>query len=151
MVRLTKNCNKDSESSRAPKLFANDQLDHRTINIPQTPPLPNLDDLTPAKRKLQQPMLIIEGILHNVIHENTRLQSRVMDLELQKENPFLAEKNTIDTPVHRNITSLHKRKKVVPPREPLTPIESVEDSSSSRSITSKRVSVSKSKPAGSQR
>ena len=45
-------------------------------------------------------MLIMEGIPRDVIHENTRLQSRVVDLELQKENPVSAEKNTTDTPIH---------------------------------------------------
>ena len=45
---------------------------------------------------------------------------------------------------------MHKRKTATLPREPLAPIESVADSSSSHSVTSKRVSVSKQKPTGSQ-
>ena len=90
--------------------------------------------------------MIMEGILRDVIHENTRLQSRVVDFELQKEKQVPAEKNATDTPIHRSITSVNKRKKAAPPCEPLTPIKSVEDSSSSRSITSKCVSMSKPKP-----
>ena len=73
MVRTGKNRNKDPESSKAPELSTNDQLDHaniNTINIPQIPPL---EDLTPAERELQQRMLNIESILPDVIHENTRL------------------------------------------------------------------------------
>ena len=57
MVRTGKNRNKDPESSKAPELSANDQLDHantNAISIPQIPPLPNLEDLTPAERELQQ-------------------------------------------------------------------------------------------------
>ena len=138
MVRTAKNRNKDPESSRAPELSVNDQLNHAKINIPQIPqipplpPLPPLEDLTPAEREFQQRMLIMEGILRDVIHENTKLQSHVVDLELQKENPSPAEKNTTDTPVYRSATPVHKRKKAAPPREPLAPIESIEDSSSSR-------------------
>ena len=116
MAKLAKNRSKDPESSRAPELPANDQLDHENLNVHQIPPLPNLEDLTPAERELQQCMLIMEGILRDVIHENTRLQSRVVDLELQKENLVPTEKNTTDTLIHRNTTSLHKRKKVKNPK-----------------------------------
>ena len=79
MVRTGKNRNKNPESSKAPELSANDQLDHanintiNTINIPHILPLPNLEDLTPAERELQQRTLIMEGILRDVIHENTEL------------------------------------------------------------------------------
>ena len=96
-------------------------------------------------------MLFVEGILRDVIHENTRLQSRVVSLELQKENPSPAEKNVVDAhPHHRSPTPIHKKKKAALPREPLAPIKSAADSSSSLSVTSKRVSVSKQKPTGSQ-
>ena len=100
MPKLSKNRGKEPKSNRAPELPANDQLDQENTNLnqipqfPQIPPIPNLEDLTPAEREFQQRMLIMEVILHDVIHENTRLQSRVVDLELQKENPALAEKNT---------------------------------------------------------
>ena len=82
MPKLSKNRNKDPESSRAHELPANDQLDHEITNVnqipqfpqfPQIPPIPNLEDLTPAEQEFQQRMLIMEGILRDVIHENTRL------------------------------------------------------------------------------
>ena len=96
MPKLSKNRGKEPESSRASELPANDQLDQENANInqlPQIPPVTNLEDLTPAEREFQQRMLFMEGILRDVIHENTRLQSRVVCLELQKENPSPAEKN----------------------------------------------------------
>ena len=48
-------------------------------------------------------MLNMESILRDVIHENTRLQSRVVELELQKEQPRNYEApigETIAIPVH---------------------------------------------------
>ena len=79
MPKLSKNRGKEPESSRAPELPANDQLDQENTNLnqipqfPQIPPLPNLEDLAPTEREFQQRMLFMEGILRDVIHENTRL------------------------------------------------------------------------------
>ena len=58
---------------------------------------------------------------------------------------------TITVPVHQNAAiSIQKRKKPMHPPKPLTPIVSVEDSSSSCSVTSKSVSASKHRPIGSK-
>ena len=82
MPKLSKTRGKEPESSRAHELPANDQLDQENTNLnqipqfpqfPQIPPMPNLEDLTPAEREFQQRMLFMEGILRDVIHENTRL------------------------------------------------------------------------------
>ena len=93
MPKLSKNRNKDPQSSRAHELPADDQIDQVNTNLNQNPQFPqipslNLEDLTPAEREFQQRMLFkqrmlfMEGILRDVIHENTRLKSLVVNLEL---------------------------------------------------------------------
>ena len=101
MVQNSRNRNKDSKCSKAIELPANDHPDHENPDICQIPPNPSLENLTPTKRELQQHMLNIESILHNVIHENTRLQSRVVELELQKDQPC-----TYEAPVRETIAVL---------------------------------------------
>ena len=81
MVRNSRNRNKDPESSRAPELPASDHPDHKNPDIRLITINPPLENLTPAKRELQQRMLNMESILRDVIHENTRLY-RVVEIEL---------------------------------------------------------------------
>ena len=84
MVRNSRNINKNPECSRATELLANDHPDHKNPDIRQIPLNPPLENLTPAERELQRHMLNMESILCDVIHENTRLQSHVVELSYRR-------------------------------------------------------------------
>ena len=70
MVQLAKNWNKDPESSRVVELPADDYPNHEDLDLHQDPPAKNL---TPAEQELQQRLLNMENILHEVVYENSKL------------------------------------------------------------------------------
>lgn len=103
-----------------------------------------------------QHFLDMERLLRNVVHENTWLQSRIQDLEFNKEYvpppvaPPVAPQVASPFAKHQILSSTqHGERPMQPPLKQVKPLTPV-DYSISRLITSKRIDLDKNKPIDSQ-
>ena len=105
------------------------------------------DQFEPTEKNLiEQRMLEMESLLYAVVHENTNLRARLEGLEIQNA-PIVAIEIVVP-PVAANASNPAVQH-VKPPKPPMRlqpTIQSDEGSSSTRSVTSRRVENQQQKP-----